>query len=425
MLTHKSPPLAEQYSRGVPVFSCAVLIKRERSGKQDMYTPFLMIGYAAALLLVLTGLRMVRRSAPDLRGLRQLNRFLLCALGGVLLLALHNVLPPVPAVVAVNLFFFSGSLFLYTAAAEILGRRPRLLPLGFGLCLAALPVLGWFSRVHDNSLARLLIHCGVLAVTLSFPALLLLRRSDPALRHAVRACAWLVLSLCLLNAAWCVFGVLRRSPPSLMYPGAADAAFSYLSLLLGLGSAIALAWLALCVHRLDLQRMAQTDSLTGLLNRRAFDQILRRELLRARYSGQEMGVILIDLDYFKRINDSLGHRAGDDVLRSIAATLRDSTRPSDVLARHGGEEFLVLLRGTGLEPSERAAQRICAAIANLRDLPGEVSLTASIGVAVSRPDEPAEALLLRADEALYRSKHQGRNRVSVHRPSENQAQSIG
>lgn len=160
--------------------------------------------------------------------------------------------------------------------------------------------------------------------------------------------------------------------------------------------------------------MAQTDVLTGLLNRRAFEEILRRELLRCQRQSSSMGLLIIDLDYFKQVNDSLGHFAGDDVLRRIAMVLRDGTRPSDVLARYGGEEFVVLLRNTGEQESETAAERIRTQIANLAGLPGSVRLTASIGVAISQPGDIATDFLLRSDEALYHSKRRGRNQVSVY-----------
>jgi diguanylate cyclase (GGDEF)-like protein len=195
-------------------------------------------------------------------------------------------------------------------------------------------------------------------------------------------------------------------------------------MLLALATVIGLLWLALTVHRLDLRRIAQTDSLTGLLNRRAFEDILRRELLRNNRAGGSLGIMLIDLDYFKQVNDSMGHFAGDDVLRRIAMVLRDGTRPSDVLARYGGEEFVVMLRNVGIEEAKSAAERIRHQIANLSGLPGSVTLTASIGVAVSQPKETATEVLFRSDEALYRSKREGRNQVSVYRDPEEEAEDL-
>jgi diguanylate cyclase (GGDEF)-like protein len=196
-------------------------------------------------------------------------------------------------------------------------------------------------------------------------------------------------------------------------------------MVLGLATVIGLLWLALTVHRQALHKMAQTDSLTSLLNRRAFEEILRRDLLRSDRSGNALGIMLIDLDYFKQVNDSLGHFAGDDVLRRIALVLRDGTRPSDVLARYGGEEFVVLLRNAGVTESMTAAERIRSQIASLGGLPGSVNLTASIGVAVCQAKDTATEFLLRADEALYRSKREGRNLVSLYRESDDEFEAAG
>jgi diguanylate cyclase (GGDEF)-like protein len=210
-----------------------------------------------------------------------------------------------------------------------------------------------------------------------------------------------------------------------VHPDLINVGFSYLSMVLALAVVIGLLWLALTVHRQALHKMAQTDSLTSLLNRRAFEEILRRDLMRSDRSGSSMGIMLIDLDYFKQVNDSLGHFAGDDVLRRIALVLRDGTRPSDVLARYGGEEFVVLLRNAGVAESMTAAERIRTQIAGLAGLPGSVSLTASIGVAVSLPKDTATDFLLRADEALYRSKREGRNLVSLYRESDDAFETAG
>jgi diguanylate cyclase (GGDEF)-like protein len=177
---------------------------------------------------------------------------------------------------------------------------------------------------------------------------------------------------------------------------------------------VSLAWLSLCVHRQDLQIVAQTDALTGLLNRGAFEECLRRELAAGPAQGSILGLMLVDIDYFKQVNDEHGHLAGDDVLRRISTTLRAGIRPTDVLARFGGEEFVVLLHGAGAAQSEEVAERLRATIEALVNLPGDVRLTASFGVAVSQPADSVHSLLVRADEALYRSKRDGRNLVRVH-----------
>jgi len=384
-----------------------------------MYTPFLMCGYAAALVLMLVGFRGVRRSTPDLRGSRQLTWFILCALSGILLMGLRPWFPGFLSIVVSNFLLFVGGLFLYLAAADILERKWRIFPWPAGICILAAPPFVWFSYVHDDVVARLIVHAIVLGAIFVTTSVMLFRQKEPEIRQPARACAWLLILATCLQGAWCLFA-FRLGPKhtDFIHPDLINVGFSYLSMVLGLATVIGLLWLALTVHRLELHKIAQTDSLTGLMNRRAFEEILRRELMRCDRAGGSIGIMLIDLDYFKQVNDSLGHFAGDDVLKRIAVVLRDGTRPSDVLARYGGEEFVVLLRQVGIDEARIAAERIRLLIANLSELPGSVTLTASIGVAVSQLKETATEFLFRADEALYCSKREGRNQVSVHREAD-------
>ena len=385
-----------------------------------MSMPFVMCGYAAALLLMLFGFRGVRRSTPDLRGSRQLSWFIVCALFGILLIGLHPWIPVLLSVVLANFLLFAGAMCIYLATTHILEKSSRVFPWPGGPLIVALPLFVWFTYGNDWAAARLLIHVIVIgSIYLTASVFLFRQRATPEARQPARACASLLVLATSLQVAWCIleFRVVPRGT-SFAHPNLMDVGFSYLSMVLALATVIALLWLALTMHRLALHKMAQTDSLTGLLNRRAFEEILRRDLMRSDMDGNPMGIMLIDLDYFKQVNDSLGHFAGDDVLRRIALVLRDGTRPSDVLARYGGEEFVVLLRQTGVEESQTAAERIRQAIANLSGLPGDVKLTASIGVAVSNSRDAVTEFLLRADDALYRSKRQGRNLVSVYQESE-------
>jgi diguanylate cyclase (GGDEF)-like protein len=379
-----------------------------------MYTPYLMCAYAATLLLVLLGLRVVRRSAPDLRGVAQLRRFILCAICGVLLIALRPQLAPLLSSLVANYLFFAGVAFLYLAAAEILGIPHRLLPAIVGLCGLSLPPFLAFTYPRTVPLGRLEIHCSVIALIQLATAVLLVRHGKGPLRYPARAAAGILGTAAALHCAWGVTDFFIRPQPLVMHPDAIDAAFSYLSMVLGLGNLVSLAWLSLCVHRQELQTIAQTDSLTGLLNRGAFEECLRRELAHCRAHSQILGLMLVDLDFFKQVNDEHGHLAGDDVLRRISTALRAGIRPSDVLSRFGGEEFVLLLHGAGPAQTEEVAERLRADIAALANLPGGLRLTASFGVAVSQPEDSVRSLVVRADEALYRSKRDGRNRVRVH-----------
>lgn len=165
----------------------------------------------------------------------------------------------------------------------------------------------------------------------------------------------------------------------------------------------------------ELHRDARTDSLTGLDNRRAMQERGRVELKRAKRSGLPVSVILCDLDHFKNINDKYGHEAGDVALTSAATTLRRALRESDALGRWGGEEFMVVLPGTGAQGAAEVAERMRAAIASTKLGGTDETTTISLGVAASEQfEDPAmewDLLIKEADQRLYRAKHEGRNRV--------------
>ena len=161
--------------------------------------------------------------------------------------------------------------------------------------------------------------------------------------------------------------------------------------------------------------LSQTDHLTGVPNRRFMDDALRRELARCQRSGAPLAVLFVDLDHFKRVNDQLGHDVGDSVLAAVANELQVALRPYDVLARWGGEEFLVLLPESDAGQARRIAERLRERLAELV-IPGcPWSVTGSIGIAARRPDDSPSSLVHRADEALYRAKAAGRNRVEGER----------
>ncbi|WP_374673860.1 diguanylate cyclase [Ideonella sp.] len=162
-----------------------------------------------------------------------------------------------------------------------------------------------------------------------------------------------------------------------------------------------------------LSTLAHEDALTGLHNRRWADELLERLLSQHRRHRRPMGVLLCDVDHFKRINDRFGHATGDVVLQAVAQVLRRSVRDSDSAARFGGEEFVVLLPETGPQGARVVAEKIRHAVAALR-LPGVTSCTISVGAAVAEDGRiGAAALLARADAALYRAKEAGRNRVEL------------
>ncbi|SFP38417.1 diguanylate cyclase [Pseudomonas borbori] len=171
----------------------------------------------------------------------------------------------------------------------------------------------------------------------------------------------------------------------------------------------------------QLQRLSQQDGLTGLYNRRFFDSQLNSEWRRLRRQGASLALLMLDIDYFKRYNDRLGHLAGDDALRQVSDVLRTSLqREGDSACRYGGEEFAIILADTGLEGGMHVASRVQQRLEAL-NLAHPASplghLTLSIGLAVAEPDggESPDLLVAHCDQALYRAKHEGRNRICVWR----------
>lgn len=161
----------------------------------------------------------------------------------------------------------------------------------------------------------------------------------------------------------------------------------------------------------NLQFQATHDSLTGLLNRRAIVEILQKELARAERERESLSIILVDIDHFKKINDTRGHLAGDAVLCRVSQIMKSSVRSYDSVGRYGGEEFLIVLPGCPAELATKRAEQFGLMLSEPSSDPSENQITVSMGVAVGSGPVKMEELLSRADDALYQAKRNGRNRV--------------
>lgn len=161
-----------------------------------------------------------------------------------------------------------------------------------------------------------------------------------------------------------------------------------------------------------LRHQALIDGLTGALNRNETQRLLSLEIERARRYGTELSIVIFDIDHFKAVNDKFGHNLGDEVLASIAETVRPRMRTTDHFGRWGGEEFVALLPQTALEGAQAFAEDLRGRIAALAFRDG-VRVTASFGVAARADESDGTTLIARADQALYASKNGGRNQVSL------------
>ena len=163
----------------------------------------------------------------------------------------------------------------------------------------------------------------------------------------------------------------------------------------------------------ELYRLATIDALTGLFNRRMFHNLAEREIARARRTGSPYAVLMMDLDLFKRVNDEYGHQAGDRVLADFAAIAKRSFRTEDLVGRYGGEEFCAFLPGTIMPNAIAIAERLRGTLSQrpLGDLPRAITISIGVAACSGKAEVLLDAAIGRADEALYRAKHDGRDRV--------------
>lgn len=242
-----------------------------------------------------------------------------------------------------------------------------------------------------------------------------LRRSYPASIEGLRAWAWAPPRRC--STAWpampCCSAAARCSTSAASVsmagpsPGGCGAAFGFSVLLVSIGVLL----MASERLRLEFEHIASHDTLTGALSRRALLECCQHELERCRRYGRPAALLMLDIDHFKAVNDRHGHLVGDRVLREVVDAVRQALRQADRIGRYGGEEFVVLLPETDRPAALAVAERMRLAVARRRGAP---ACTTSIGLScLQAEDAGTDALLARADAALYRAKAQGRNRVEA------------
>jgi diguanylate cyclase (GGDEF)-like protein len=396
------------------IFSEYFYALKER-GRESMSMRDLLAGYAVTLALFVVGCLVIERSSSGLKGVRRLTVALIVAVAGLVLLIARPLAPPVFSLVLPHLAVFSALVLFHHAVNDVLELNQRYLAFSLALGLAACIGLLYYSAIRPDLDMRAYIIDSADAMQAGLTAYVLFRCRNAALRPAILATACLIATISLLHVLCLGLTGLRPPLSDLMQLDASQAFFVFFCFIFGTSAGLSLIWLSFCSQRNKLQALALTDGLTGLLNRRAFEETLQRELSFAQRHRMRAGLVLIDLDYFKSINDSHGHLVGDEVIRRVSASLHAVTRVSDALARFGGEELVLMLRDTDPFHASMVGERARQQVESLRGLPAGIHITASVGVAVSTPSDTIESLLKKTDDALYGSKRQGRNTVTCHR----------
>lgn len=336
---------------------------------------------------------------------------------GHLLIMLRGLIPDVLSIVVGNLMLSSVFVGMIAAVYQFQGR-----PVRWPLLLAPpLLVLVFISVFIDNFPARVSFVGLVIGLQAVWALLAVLSH-----RHAtVGRGQWLLVAGLLLEAV--VLGVralvaisTHSEATNILQSSALQTLTFLATFSVVLVSSVGFVFMSRDRADENNRVLAALDPLTGVANRRSLIAALDRDMARAQRMREPMALMMVDIDYFKDVNDRYGHPAGDRVLRSVVNVLRQRVRAQDLVGRYGGEEFMVLLPDTGLTGAEQLARELCKAVEESRcpadGVPGPgIAVTVSIGVFGGRLEsgDSWDMLIAAADRALYQAKNNGRNRVEV------------
>lgn len=337
----------------------------------------------------------------------------------LLLLAARGVIPDLLSITLANGLLIAALCINVAGLRVFLGaglpsRAIWLLP------LAVMAESTWFFMVTPSHRVRL-IAASLLFCILSFKMSYDLsthgeRTGDGKLPAAQAFAFWVTVAYGAIFLLRTILGIFFLTPESALAPHPLTTGAYVVGILLSFLNTFSLFLMTSERLQQELQRQASHDHLTGIPNRRAFHMLARHEIGRARRTFDPLAMLLLDLDHFKQVNDRFGHAAGDTVLRDFSSMITAAVREQDIVCRFGGEEFVILLPGTGLAGALALAERV-RFLAESRPVEfsgNRIAYTVSIGLALSTTDDTTiETVLERADRALYRAKSEGRNRVST------------
>jgi diguanylate cyclase (GGDEF)-like protein len=340
------------------------------------------------------------------KGIHWFSLYNLVALLGAIAVAFRGHIPDFLSIVVGNLLVAAGYFFFSVSLTAFFGGKTTYY-LQAGLLVVAIVTMlqyGWF---HNDTPKRLIAYSIVLGCQQAQIAVFLLRQRRAALRIATISMSLILACLCLANIARVIGVAMRGAPNNYLNAGAFLAWIVIATSSLQCGAIVCYVWMTAAHLREDLEIQASTDPLTGLLNRRAIEVAAGQQILACNRSGSLISAIILDLDDFKRINDTYGHHCGDETLITITNCLQSSLRGSDLLARVGGDEFAILLPGTSLEDATQLAAKLQTSVQQATVTYGPVSTTVTVSCGVAQlqpPHSTWEQLVISCDKALYQAK---------------------
>ncbi len=374
----------------------------------------------AALLGLFTVLTLINcRLHRGVRGMYWFPVYTLCAFLAAILVALRGRVPESLSIVLGMTLFHISYLCLYRCLADFFQRRSLhwAMPLQLVAVCISVVALVEFGLIRPDTHKRLVISSLVFALQLGLSVVLIFRNAKTPLRVPATLMGIILGLLCLNNVLRAIATMITGAPANYLNGGSMLQWVLLTTTVLQGGITVSFVWMTAAVLHEKMRVLASTDPLTGLLNRRAMENAARSQLAQSLQRDLPLAAILVDLDNFKKINDTFGHSIGDTALIQVADCLRGNMRPTDLLGRIGGDEFAIVLQNTDGPMAWEIAERVRRCLESLRVTQDQVETTVSASVGLAQLDTSTldwEHLIVRCDRALYAVKEAGGNLVLTH-----------
>lgn len=342
-----------------------------------------------------------------MRGVRCFSLYSFSVFLGATFVALRGHIPDFVSIVLGNLFVVIGYSFLFLSLADFLGRKRSQFSIQAVLLLIAVITMLQYGWLHPDTRKRLIAYSLVLGIQHAQIALFLWRNRTYALRVPIVSMALTIMGLCIANFIRIAGITIQGAPSNYLNAGPFLAWILIVNSCLQWGAMVAFVWMTAAVLRGKLELQAATDPLTGTLNRRGIEIAAEKSIMACRKESSPLCAVVVDLDDFKRINDSFGHHCGDAALIAVATCLQRGMRGEDVLARIGGDEFAMLLPRTSHAEAVTIIEFLRSSIAAIEIVhdQSQTKVTASFGLAEMQGSGCTwEQLFMKCDQALYEEK---------------------